>query len=396
MIEQSIQELIQYGIEKELITSEDEIFLRNQLMDLLQLSAWETPVLPEVLPTIDEILDKLVSYAAEKGIITDSNAARDLFDTRIMGLLTERPHTVNRSFFAAYHRSPEEATDWYYQYSKDTNYVRAGRIAKDLRWTYDCEYGTLDVTINRSKPEKDPRDIAAAKNQPQTKYPACQLCIENTGFAGTLTHPARQNLRPIPISIHGGNWAFQYSPYGYYNEHCIVFNQKHVPMVIDAAVFEKLFDVLDMLPHYFIGSNADLPIVGGSILSHEHFQGGHYTFAMAKAPVETPFLLPNQPEVQAGIVKWPMSVIRLQSALPLRQPATTCSPSGEPIPMPKQKSMRKQTAHHTTPLPPLPECVANCTNAIWCCGTTAPRRNARWDCSTRTRPCTISKRKTSV
>ena len=313
MIEQSIQELIQYGIEKELITSEDEIFLRNQLMDLLQLSAWETPALPEVLPTIDEILDKLVSYAAEKGIIIDSNAARDLFDTRIMGLLTERPHTVNRSFFAAYHRSPEEATDWYYQYSKDTNYVRAGRIAKDLRWTYDCEYGTLDVTINRSKPEKDPRDIAAAKNQPQTKYPACQLCIENTGFAGTLTHPARQNLRPIPISIHGGNWAFQYSPYGYYNEHCIVFNQKHVPMVIDAAVFEKLFDVLDMLPHYFIGSNADLPIVGGSILSHEHFQGGHYTFAMAKAPVETPFLLPNQPEVQAGIVKWPMSVIRLQS-----------------------------------------------------------------------------------
>lgn len=313
MIEKNIQELIQYGIEKELITSEDEIFLRNQLMDLLQLSAWKTPALPEVLPTIDEILDKLVSYAAEKGIITDSNAARDLFDTRIMGLLTERPHTVNRSFFAAYHRSPEEATDWYYQYSKDTNYVRAGRIAKDLRWTYDCEYGTLDVTINRSKPEKDPRDIAAAKNQPQTKYPACQLCIENTGFAGTLTHPARQNLRPIPISIHGGNWAFQYSPYGYYNEHCIVFNQKHVPMVIDAAVFEKLFDVLDMLPHYFIGSNADLPIVGGSILSHEHFQGGHYTFAMAKAPVETPFLLPNQLEVQAGIVKWPMSVIRLQS-----------------------------------------------------------------------------------
>lgn len=257
MIEQSIQELIQYGIEKELITSEDEIFLRNQLMDLLQLSAWETPALPEVLPTIDEILDKLVSYAAEKDIITDSNAARDLFDTRIMGLLTERPHTVNRSFFAAYHRSPEEATDWYYQYSKDTNYVRAGRIAKDLRWTYDCEYGTLDVTINRSKPEKDPRDIAAAKNQPQTKYPACQLCIENTGFAGTLTHPARQNLRPIPISIHGGNWAFQYSPYGYYNEHCIVFNQKHVPMVINAAVFEKLFDVLDMLPTI---SSAPTPI----------------------------------------------------------------------------------------------------------------------------------------
>ena len=392
MIEQSIQELIQYGIEKELITSEDEIFLRNQLMDLLQLSAWETPALPEVLPTIDEILDKLVSYAAEKGIIIDSNAARDLFDTRIMGLLTERPHTVNRSFFAAYHRSPEEATDWYYQYSKDTNYVRAGRIAKDLRWTYDCEYGTLDVTINRSKPEKDPRDIAAAKNQPQTKYPACQLCIENTGFAGTLTHPARQNLRPIPISIHGGNWAFQYSPYGYYNEHCIVFNQKHVPMVIDAAVFEKLFDVLDMLPHYFIGSNADLPIVGGSILSHEHFQGGHYTFAMAKAPVE--ISRKYRRESSSGLCR--SFACKVKIVLPLRQPATTCSPSGEPIPMPKQKSMRKRTAHHTTPLPPLPECVADCTNAIWCCGTTAPRRNARWDCSTRTRPCTISKRKTSV
>ena len=316
MIEQSIQELIQYGIEKELITSEDEIFLRNQLMDLLQLSAWKTPALPEVLPTIDEILDKLVSYAAEKGIITDSNAARDLFDTRIMGLLTERPHTVNRSFFAAYHRSPEEATDWYYQYSKDTNYVRAGRIAKDLRWTYDCEYGTLDVTINRSKPEKDPRDIAAAKNQPQTKYPACQLCIENTGFAGTLTHPARQNLRPIPISIHGGNWAFQYSPYGYYNEHCIVFNQKHVPMVIDAAVFEKLFDVLDMLPHYFIGSNADLPIVGGSILSHDHFQGGNYTFAMAKAPIEKYYQMEEFPGVEAGIVKWPMAVLRTRSKNP--------------------------------------------------------------------------------
>lgn len=318
MIEQSIQELIQYGIAKELVTEEDSIFLRNQLMDLLRLSSWETPALPEVLPSIDEILDKLVSYATENGIIADSNAARDLFDTRIMGLLTDMPHTVNRAFFTAYHKSPEEATDWYYQYSKDTNYVRAGRIAKDMRWTYDCDYGTLDITINRSKPEKDPRDIAAAKNQPQTKYPACQLCIENTGFAGTLTHPARQNLRPIPIQVHGEPWAFQYSPYGYYNEHCIVFNQKHIPMVIDAAVFEKLFDILDMFPHYFIGSNADLPIVGGSILSHEHFQGGHYTFAMAKAPIETPFLLPNQPEVQAGIVKWPMSVLRTRAKDPDR------------------------------------------------------------------------------
>ena len=219
MIEQSIQELIQYGIAKELVTEEDSIFLRNQLMDLLRLSSWETPALPEVLPSIDEILDKLVSYATENGIIADSNAARDLFDTRIMGLLTDMPHTVNRAFFTAYHKSPEEATDWYYQYSKDTNYVRAGRIAKDMRWTYDCDYGTLDITINRSKPEKDPRDIAAAKNQPQTKYPACQLCIENTGFAGTLTHPHGRISVPFRFRYHGEPWAFRVIPLtGYYNE----------------------------------------------------------------------------------------------------------------------------------------------------------------------------------
>ena len=311
MIEQSIQELIQYGIAKELVTEEDSIFLRNQLMDLLRLSSWETPALPEVLPSIDEILDKLVSYATENGIIADSNAARDLFDTRIMGLLTDMPHTVNRAFFTAYHKSPEEATDWYYQYSKDTNYVRAGRIAKDMRWTYDCDYGTLDITINRSKPEKDPRDIAAAKNQPQTKYPACQLCIENTGFAGTLTHPARQNLRPIPIQVHGEPWAFQYSPYGYYNEHCIVFNNQHTPMKIERATFRKLLDFVGLFPHYFVGSNADLPIVGGSILSHDHFQGGHYEFAMAKAPIEKAWAFPGFEDVEAGIVHWPMSCIRL-------------------------------------------------------------------------------------
>ena len=313
MIEQSIQELIQYGIEKELITSEDEIFLRNQLMDLLQLSAWETPALPEVLPTIDEILDKLVSYAAEKDIITDSNAARDLFDTRIMGLLTERPHTVNRSFFAAYHRSPEEATDWYYQYSKDTNYVRAGRIAKDLRWTYDCEYGTLDVTINRSKPEKDPKAIAAAKLVKSSSYPKCLLCPENEGYAGRVNHPARENHRIIPITINDSPWGFQYSPYVYYNEHCIVFNSQHTPMKIERNTFIKLFDFVKLFPHYFLGSNADLPIVGGSILSHDHFQGGHYTFAMAKAEIEKHVTIPGYEDVEAGIVKWPLSVLRIRS-----------------------------------------------------------------------------------
>lgn len=313
MIEKWIQTLLQYGVEKSLIMTEDMIFVRNQLMELLQLTEWHDPEPAETIPPIDEILEQLISYACKQGIITDSNAIRDLFDTKIMGYLTAMPHTVSRNFWQQYQKSPESATQWYYQYSKDTNYVRAGRIAKDLTWTYESPYGTLDITINRSKPEKDPRDIAAAKNQPKASYPACQLCIENTGFAGTRTHPARQNLRPIPIRIHGADWALQYSPYGYYNEHCIVFNQQHIPMVIDASVFEKLFDLLELLPHYFIGSNADLPIVGGSILSHEHFQGGHYTFAMEKAPIETAFHLPDHPAVQAGIVKWPMSVIRLQS-----------------------------------------------------------------------------------
>lgn len=313
MIYNYVQALINYGLKKELITKYDCIYVRNSLMDLLRLSSWEEP---ENVPddrSIDAILDRITDYACENGIITDSGAVRDLFDTRVMGLLTVMPHEVIGKFGRKYEQSPKTATEWYYSYSKYTNYVRAGRIAKDIRWTYDCEYGTLDITINRSKPEKDPRDIAAARNQPKTKYPACQLCIENTGFAGTLTHPARQNLRPIPMKIHGGDWDFQYSPYGYYNEHCIIFNEQHIPMKIDAEVFEKLFDILEILPHYFIGSNADLPIVGGSILAHEHFQGGNYCFTMEKAPAEYEFSLSDS-KVSAAVVKWPMSVIRLCSA----------------------------------------------------------------------------------
>ncbi|MGN0578952.1 MAG: UDP-glucose--hexose-1-phosphate uridylyltransferase, partial [Ruminiclostridium sp.] len=240
-----------------------------------------------------------------------------------MGLLTPRPSDVNRKFRRLLLENPGAATDWYYDFSAKTNYVRAGRIARDIRWTYGCDYGILDITINRSKPEKDPRDIAAAKNSPKTSYPACQLCIENTGFAGTLTHPARQNLRPVEMQVKGEKWWFQYSPYGYYNEHCIVFNDRHIPMQIDAAVFEKLFDIIDTLPHYFVGSNADLPIVGGSILSHEHFQGGRYTFAMEKAPVETEFVLNKYPKVRAGILKWAMSVIRV-SCEDRKQLAAAC------------------------------------------------------------------------
>jgi UDPglucose--hexose-1-phosphate uridylyltransferase len=292
---------------------DDEFVVRNQLMQLLRLSNWVPPMRCGIANSIDEILKEITDYACDQGIIGNTPVSRDLFDTKVMEVITPFPREVNYMFHQKYAISPIAATNWYYQFSKDVNYVRAGRIAKDIKWTYESEYGTLDITINCSKPEKDPLDIAAAGAAPAVSYPKCQLCPENAGFAGDRTHPARNNLRPISLKVHDEKWQFQYSPYGYYQEHCIVFNEQHVPMKIDAAVFEKLFDVLDLLPHYFVGSNADLPIVGGSILSHEHFQGGHCTFAMEKAPVEKHFLLSQFPSVQAGIVKWPMSVIRLRS-----------------------------------------------------------------------------------
>ncbi|MBO6301858.1 MAG: UDP-glucose--hexose-1-phosphate uridylyltransferase [Ruminiclostridium sp.] len=312
MICDLIQTLIEYGMDRGLTYRDDEIYLRNRLMQTLKVDAWSEPAVIGGL-TIDELLAKIEDYACENGVIEDSGAYRDIFGTELMGILTPPPHEVNRRFYMEYGKSPNAATNWYYKFSADTNYYRAGVISRDIRWKYECEYGDLDITINRSKPEKDPRDIAAARNMPKAAYPACQLCIENTGFHGTLTHPARQNLRPVPMKIEGGDWSFQYSPYGYYNEHCIVFNNEHIPMKIDAAVFRKLFGVLDILPHYFVGSNADLPIVGGSILSHEHFQGGRYTFAMEKAPAEKTFDIPAFPAVSACTVKWPMSVIRLSS-----------------------------------------------------------------------------------
>lgn len=312
---QDLRRLIGYAKENKLIEAEDEYVIRNQLMEAMKLSDWEEGEAAYCGESVDELLEALISDACESGIISDTAASRDLFDTKLMGILTRLPHEVNREFFDRYkNESPVSATDWYYDYSKKLNYVRAGRIARDLKWVYESEYGALDITINCSKPEKDPRDIAAAGAAKASAYPKCQLCPENAGFAGHLSHPARQNLRPIPMEIQGEKWQFQYSPYGYYNEHCIVFNERHIPMKIDEPVFEKLLDVIDLLPHYFVGSNADLPIVGGSILSHEHFQGGNYTFAMAKAAVETPISLGEFPEVSAGIVKWPMSVIRLQCA----------------------------------------------------------------------------------
>ena len=313
MIYADILRLIDYSVSNNLIEKDDELVVRNMLMDALHVYDWADEEVSRDERSIDEILAPLIDYACENGVIEDTGANRDLFDTKLMGIVTPMPREIILDFRAAYADSPEAATDRYYAVSQKTNYVRAGRIAKDLKWTYDSGYGTLDITINRSKPEKDPRDIAKARQNASTAYPKCQLCAENMGFAGNSSHPARQNLRPIPIEINGGSWYFQYSPYGYYHEHCIVFNEQHVPMVIDDAVFDKLFDFIAAFPHYFIGSNADLPIVGGSILSHEHFQGGHYTFAMAKAPVEDAFELNGFPNVSAGIVKWPMSVIRLQS-----------------------------------------------------------------------------------
>lgn len=314
MIYANIQKLIQYAIHNDLIEPEDEIVVRNMLMDALHVYDWQDEAVDDTPETIDEILAPLLDHACENGVIEDTTANRDLFDTKLMGILTPMPREIIRAFDREYAESPRTATDWYFSVSQKTNYVRAGRISKDVKWKYESEFGTLDITINRSKPEKDPRDIAKARATASVAYPKCQLCAENMGFAGNGNHPARQNLRPIPLSIDGGRWYLQYSPYGYYNEHCIVFNSEHIPMVIDAAVFRKLFDFIGHFPHYFVGSNADLPIVGGSILSHEHFQGGNYTFAMATAPEEALFELSAYPKVHAATVKWPMSVIRLRSA----------------------------------------------------------------------------------
>ena len=313
MIYQAIERLIDYGVRKNIITVEDIYYVRNRLIDALRLSDWQECSADAEGMTVDEILAPIISYAIEQGIIQDTQNSRDLFDTRIMGLLMPMPREVIARFEERYELSPEDATSWYYMFSRDVNYVRAERIAKDLKWKYTSEYGELDITVNLSKPEKDPRDIANARLAKASGYPKCQLCIENSGFAGHLTHPARQNLIPIPITVGGEAWSLQYSPYGYYNEHCIAFNNSHIPMKIDAAVFLKLFDIVEYLPHYFIGSNADLPIVGGSILSHEHFQGGRYTFAMERAEIEEEFAILGYPKVKAGIVKWPMSVIRLTS-----------------------------------------------------------------------------------
>ena len=316
-LETCIDSLVSYAMNTGLSQPEDHTVLVNRILELLKLDAYAPSQEPQS-EDLEQILAGLLDYACQAGLCENNVVARDLFDTKLMGALTPMPREVRRTFAEKYAQSPETATDWYYKFSCDTDYIRRYRIKKDMRWKYPSEYGEMDITINLSKPEKDPRAIAAAKNAPQAGYPKCQLCPENEGYAGRMNHPARANHRIIPIHVAGEDWFLQYSPYVYYNEHCIVFTGSHVPMKIDKAAFLKLLDFVTAFPHYFIGSNADLPIVGGSILSHEHFQGGRYCFAMEKAPVQTPLVFKGYEEIKAGIVKWPMSVIRLDGEDPER------------------------------------------------------------------------------
>ncbi len=311
---ENIKKLVQYGINTGLTPECERIYTTNLLLDLFQENDYEDSTCDLSKIVLEDVLKELLDEACSRGIIEDSVVHRDLFDTKLMNCLMPRPAQVQKSFWEDYAVSPEHATEKYYKFSQYSDYIRRYRIKKDRKWTVDTDYGTLDITINLSKPEKDPKAIAAARNAKNSAYPKCQLCMENEGYAGRANHPARENHRIIPITINESAWGFQYSPYVYYNEHCIVFNGEHTPMKIDRAAFIKLFDFVKQFPHYFLGSNADLPSVGGSILSHDHFQGGHYTFAMAKAPVVESFTVKGYEDVTAGIVKWPLSVIRLQCA----------------------------------------------------------------------------------
>lgn len=319
MIDTAVAKLVRYAENTGLIAPEDHIWAVNTLLEALKLDSYEEPVLDDAPIDLPAILDELMDDAHARGVMeNDSIVYRDLFDTSLMGRLTPPPREVIAKFRALYAQNPVEATNWYYKFSQDTNYIRRDRIARDMQWKADTAYGELDITINLSKPEKDPKAIAAARDLPAASYPKCQLCPENAGYAGRVNHPARQNHRIIPITIDQTPWYMQYSPYVYYNEHCIVFNSVHTPMKIDRACFRKLLDFIGQFPHYFVGSNADLPIVGGSILAHDHFQGGRYEFAMAKAPVETELHFTGFDDIRAGIVRWPMSVIRLTAADPDR------------------------------------------------------------------------------
>lgn len=312
MLNDSIKKLVQYGIQTGLTPECERIYTTNLLLELFQEDEYDDTDCDLSGIVLEDVLKELLDEACSRGIIEDSIVYRDLFDTKLMNCLMPRPAQVQKEFWDLYRTSPQAATDYYYKLSQDSDYIRRYRVAKDMKWTVDTQYGTLDITINLSKPEKDPKAIAAARNAKASSYPKCLLCMENEGYAGRTNHPARENHRIIPITINDSGWGFQYSPYVYYNEHCIVLNGEHVPMKIEKNTFRKLFDFVKLFPHYFLGSNADLPIVGGSILSHDHFQGGNYTFAMAKAPIISTFEVKGFEDVKAGIVKWPLSVIRLQ------------------------------------------------------------------------------------
>lgn len=313
MLLENIKKLVEYGVQAGLVPECERIYTTNLLLGLFHEDSFEDVETGLENISLEEVLKNLLDEAVSRGIIEDSIVYRDLFDTKLMNCLMPRPAQVQKSFWEKYEKSPEEATEYFYKLSQDSDYIRRYRVNKDMKWKVDSPYGEIDITVNLSKPEKDPKAIAAAKNAKASSYPKCLLCMENEGYAGRVNHPARENHRIIPITINDSKWGFQYSPYVYYNEHCIVFNGQHTPMKIEKAAFIKLFDFVKLFPHYFLGSNADLPIVGGSILSHDHFQGGHYTFAMAKAPIEKEVTIPGYEDVEAGIVKWPLSVLRIRS-----------------------------------------------------------------------------------
>ena len=314
MVDHLVSKLATYALRTGLIEECEYLWAINTILDVLKLDSYTDPQEEWGEINLAEVLDGLMDDAYERGVLGENSVVyRDLFDTELMGRLTPRPAQVRDTFSRLYEEDPRKATDWYYELSQNTNYIRRDRIARDMQWKAETEYGDMDITINLSKPEKDPKAIAAARNLPASNYPRCLLCAENEGYAGRVNHPGRQNHRIVPITINDSPWFMQYSPYVYYNEHCICFNRQHTPMKIDRACFAKLLDFVRQFPHYFVGSNADLPIVGGSILAHEHFQGGHYTFAMERAPIETGVTFKGFEDVKAGIVKWPMSVIRISS-----------------------------------------------------------------------------------
>ena len=324
MVFSYIDRLLAYGIEKGLLEASDVFYARNRLLYTLALPSYEDSDCAKLIDeaaagkatgvVLADELKALVEEGRRNGVCGETATDGDLFDTKLMDCLLARPSEIISEFNAKYAQSPKEATDWYYDFSRATNYIRVDRIARDVKWQADSPYGKLDITINLSKPEKDPKTIAAAKTMKQTGYPKCALCRENEGFAGDLSHAARENHRLIPITLGGEDYFLQYSPYVYYNEHCIVLNKNHVPMKIDRATFDKLLEFITKFPHYMLGSNADLPIVGGSILTHDHFQGGHYEFPMTRADVEKEVTFKGYEDVKAGIVKWPMSVIRLDGS----------------------------------------------------------------------------------